>query len=186
MKCSKCGNELMSGAVFCDNCGNKVEFSPAIVCPKCGSKCASGTEYCGECGTKIVPSSASGAASATSKRICPSCKCEWDNDVMFCGECGTATIVKTETLTVVKPVTVTEVPMTKKCPECGSELDAIAEFCGNCGFDLKETVVVHSDTASSSHSVKSTMRETVVDTDPLKAENDKRGNSFFSKAGEIE
>lgn len=55
MKCKKCGAELRDGALFCRECGAKVEpDKPKIrFCRECGSKLEDGAKFCTECGTKI-------------------------------------------------------------------------------------------------------------------------------------
>lgn len=50
MRCSKCGNELVANAAFCNNCGNKVEIVQKRYCGGCGAELQSGIAFCGKCG----------------------------------------------------------------------------------------------------------------------------------------
>lgn len=75
MKCSNCGNELSSNAMFCDNCGQKVELqsdeAQKCYCGNCGAEIEIGSEFCGNCGTPV------GTSNST------------DMNYIFCGNCGT-------------------------------------------------------------------------------------------------
>lgn len=200
MKCSKCGNEVISGAIFCDNCGNKITNETASnVCPNCGEGYATGSEFCGNCGNKLSSAVVVETRSESiTKRVCPSCKTEWDDDVDFCGECGTALLKSSMTYadtrgifddkstlaaTDIKIETINKI----KCKNCGCDLDSEAEFCGNCGTTVNgESVHSIPDSSTVTHSMKSTMRETTKETDPKKIADNERGNGFFSKAGELD
>lgn len=66
MNCHKCGSPLEDGAVFCGNCGAKVESGPAqpaggqaggqgtVFCPNCGKRLAAGDVFCDECGCNLM------------------------------------------------------------------------------------------------------------------------------------
>jgi membrane protease subunit (stomatin/prohibitin family) len=47
--CSKCGNLLMSGMLFCSKCGTQV----AKECPNCHTELAPNAMFCHKCGTQI-------------------------------------------------------------------------------------------------------------------------------------
>ena len=49
MRCRQCGAENMDEAMFCQECGNKLEKE--IICPKCGVKNDIGYSFCQNCGT---------------------------------------------------------------------------------------------------------------------------------------
>lgn len=49
--CIKCGHELVEGADFCPECGEKQPKT--IVCSKCGKEYPEGTTFCSECGSKL-------------------------------------------------------------------------------------------------------------------------------------
>ncbi len=57
--CKSCGAELIAGARFCMNCGNKVEAAAveaenvAKVCPNCGKEVSRNVKFCKYCGTKL-------------------------------------------------------------------------------------------------------------------------------------
>ena len=48
-KCSKCGNEIEDGDLFCIKCGNKIEN----VCKKCGKPYPAGARFCETCGNNL-------------------------------------------------------------------------------------------------------------------------------------
>ena len=50
MKCEKCGKELVDGALYCTECGNKVKKIEKIICPKCGEEFEEETNFCPKCG----------------------------------------------------------------------------------------------------------------------------------------
>ncbi len=53
MKCENCGSELLNGALFCDNCGKKVEAKPKKFCGNCGAEMDADAAFCGECGMSV-------------------------------------------------------------------------------------------------------------------------------------
>lgn len=54
MKCSKCDAELDPGALFCSECGNKVEKKVKRFCRECGNELAEGAKFCSKCGIKVL------------------------------------------------------------------------------------------------------------------------------------
>lgn len=64
MKCLNCGSELPDNAVFCDNCGQKIQDEqPRIIfCGNCGAELEAGMDFCGECGHSVRESKNSEAA----------------------------------------------------------------------------------------------------------------------------
>lgn len=54
MKCSKCGAELDPEALFCSECGNKVEKKVKRFCRQCGTDLAEGAKFCSKCGIKVL------------------------------------------------------------------------------------------------------------------------------------
>lgn len=53
MKCKNCGAELEDDALFCDECGNKVEKTEPGTCPSCGFVNTVNAKFCKQCGTKL-------------------------------------------------------------------------------------------------------------------------------------
>lgn len=51
MKCQNCGSELQDGALFCRDCGSKVETIQ--FCRKCGAKITTDSSFCSHCGARI-------------------------------------------------------------------------------------------------------------------------------------
>ena len=50
--CVNCGNALSQGAIFCSNCGYRVNNAPAAFCTGCGAKLPDGALFCTTCGKK--------------------------------------------------------------------------------------------------------------------------------------
>ena len=58
MKCSHCGAENEEGAVFCEECGQKITLptpvQPKNICPNCGAENEDGALFCEECGHNMT------------------------------------------------------------------------------------------------------------------------------------
>jgi len=52
MKCNKCGFDNIDDAIFCSNCGTKIE----IICPQCKESIAPGSNFCNKCGYNLTDS----------------------------------------------------------------------------------------------------------------------------------
>lgn len=52
MYCKNCGTNIYDNAVFCVNCGQKIEKE--LVCQKCNTKLKQGTRFCTVCGTQVT------------------------------------------------------------------------------------------------------------------------------------
>ena len=50
--CSNCGVQLDNDALFCTECGTKVDVQGKI-CPSCGAIIDEDSLFCSECGTKL-------------------------------------------------------------------------------------------------------------------------------------
>ena len=61
MRCRNCGAELADGALFCSECGTKVELSKIRFCRECGAELSEGARFCGCCGTSVVFMTSTGA-----------------------------------------------------------------------------------------------------------------------------
>ena len=51
-KCLFCGAPLDDDAIFCSNCGKKIEPQGKI-CPQCGAKVGTDSVFCAKCGTRL-------------------------------------------------------------------------------------------------------------------------------------
>ena len=73
MDCKKCGTPAADGAVYCHNCGERVDGKK--VCPICGDLNEQEYKYCIYCGARI-----------DGKAVCKVCGVEHDG--VFCPQCG--------------------------------------------------------------------------------------------------
>ena len=99
MVCEHCGMVVDDSAVFCNQCGKRVDGKKA--CPICGKTNEKDFAYCQYCGARI-----------DGKNVCAACGTAHDGE--FCPTCGkekaaeevavTATAIKTES----KPFVLTE------------------------------------------------------------------------------
>jgi class 3 adenylate cyclase len=55
MLCAKCDNENLADAVFCAECGAKLE----LLCPSCAVANAPGSKFCRKCGARLIGDTAS-------------------------------------------------------------------------------------------------------------------------------
>lgn len=94
MKCTKCGNELPNGAMFCDNCGTMapqeiggsgIIGGNTVFCGNCGAKIEAGTEFCGVCGSRVGEVKKEEAVSYV---FCGNCGAKNPETAVICGACG--------------------------------------------------------------------------------------------------
>ena len=64
MNCKKCNTENAENAVFCKECGCRLDSEP--LCPACGEKYEEGAKFCSQCGAPLTP-----AANAKSNAAFP-------------------------------------------------------------------------------------------------------------------
>lgn len=88
MKCSNCGNELSSNAMFCDYCGQKAELqsddAQKCYCGNCGAVLGTGEDFCGECGAHI----GSLDESNINYIFCGNCGERMPHNLQICTNCG--------------------------------------------------------------------------------------------------
>lgn len=113
--CTNCGAPRVSGAAFCENCGEPLrELPPAkpegIICPNCGTHAALSQSFCDFCGTALTLARQAPAASPPGVQpiICAKCGHQPILGASFCDRCGT-------------PIQVSDVP--SNAPPAGTTLD---------------------------------------------------------------
>ncbi len=120
MHCSNCGQEMLKGAKFCENCGMPVSHKQVNkFCARCGSPNQLEADFCAECGARL------GVEVIPIKAFCPECGAKVKEGAVFCQECGA-------------DLNATTAPVPFVCPECGEPLRPDAAFCGNCGRVLQQ------------------------------------------------
>ncbi|MDE7454883.1 MAG: zinc ribbon domain-containing protein [Clostridia bacterium] len=75
MDCKVCNTQNVDDAVYCKNCGNRIDGKK--VCPTCRKLIDDDTVYCNYCGTRV-----------DGKKVCPACHTVIE-DGDFCPKCGT-------------------------------------------------------------------------------------------------
>jgi uncharacterized OB-fold protein len=132
--CPSCGNETAEGAVFCDQCGSRLQ-APEAAAPETTPVPAGGSVVCPACGAGNVPGEA------------------------FCDFCGSPLEAPSPALQErSEPASVEEVAVTEPaseerleeaapaaegqptCPACGAQVLPGEAFCANCGASLVEPV----------------------------------------------
>ncbi len=120
MHCSNCGQEMLKGAKFCENCGMPVSHKQVNkFCARCGSPNQLEADFCAECGARL------GVEVIPIKAFCPECGAKVKEGAVFCQECGA-------------DLNATTAPVPFVCPECGEPLRPDVAFCGNCGRVLQQ------------------------------------------------
>jgi len=142
-RCSNCGQTLIQGSKFCDNCGQPIRTT----CHNCGKELEADSIFCPGCGAAVSEGIASGDSidtsstphtafpeidedkkpttfkkQAPSQRIilaieCPNCGHGNQKGARFCESCGKG--------------------LFEECPQCGTELKAQTPFCSFCGTNIE-------------------------------------------------
>src|SRR5215472_8577983 len=65
MRCSQCKSENLSDAVFCAECGSKIE----LTCPSCSVTNPLGSKFCRKCGTALTASAVTASKKSNDSEI---------------------------------------------------------------------------------------------------------------------
>jgi len=143
MKCPNCGNITQDDAVFCDQCGARID-KPAEAAPTAPAPVApTATEPPTPQPSAPAPAAAPQPATAAGS-ICPSCGASNTPGEMFCAECGTPLEAPQPSPAAAEapqappaPAAPAASPGGNQCPVCGAQLTGDDAFCFACGADLK-------------------------------------------------
>jgi predicted amidophosphoribosyltransferase len=157
-KCPQCGNEVNEDAVFCDQCGGKLDTAAApspssVICPACKAGNVPGEAFCYACGApleapapaQVPPPPAAPAGAAAPGTTCPACGAAVTPGDEFCGGCGAA-VAPAPPAPAAAPAEVKAAPVAEApppaapaltCPACGAESKPGDLFCGSCGASLQ-------------------------------------------------
>ena len=128
--CSNCGNQVAEGAIFCDQCGAKIETqetappAPApsptggsVICPACGAGNVPGEAFCDYCGSPL------------------------EAPVPAVEEAETVPAASAAAETAEDEEAATDDPEKLVCPACGAEALPGEAFCADCGASLAESPI---------------------------------------------
>ena len=80
--CPNCGGSNSEGAKVCSKC-NKEMF-----CSRCDAPIAPGAVFCRNCGEKVETVTAPVSAGPPKAKICPTCQETYEEGSIFCSVCG--------------------------------------------------------------------------------------------------
>jgi pSer/pThr/pTyr-binding forkhead associated (FHA) protein len=109
-RCAHCGKNNQDGAVFCQECGHRLDEKPisspgggaaagALTCGSCGAPNAPGMNFCKMCGSALAPRSPAGSGPGAPEQLmpeavtagkisCPACQKTTPGGFAFCQHCG--------------------------------------------------------------------------------------------------
>ena len=137
--CSNCGNEAAEGAVFCDQCGNRLPV-PEPTAPEPVTMPAGGSVICQACGAGNVPGEA----------FCDFCGSPLEAPAPEVEAVPELEPVSTEAELEVEPVPeappIEEEPAAPpdeglRCTACGEEVQPDEAFCATCGASLAQAPI---------------------------------------------
>ena len=128
--CPCCESIVEEGAMFCGECGTRMEEIPeadedTVICFCCGARNEKGKKFCGICGQRLEAAEA--AVSEAAESVAATAEAEPEK----AAPTGQQTAAPAEE--AVKP----ERPKTIFCPNCGTQLPGDALFCGECGYRIE-------------------------------------------------
>ena len=163
--CSKCNAPVGEDAVFCAECGNKIEIvAPVpemVFCSECGAKATAEKKFCPQCGKPFIKETPE-ASLADEKTcsdetngeseenietsFCPECGTKITAGDQFCPECGKPFTKETPEASLTDEKTCSDTEngggeeniKTSFCPECGTKITIGDQFCPECGKVLGE------------------------------------------------
>lgn len=135
MICRNCGSEIVEGAMFCINCGEKVQQTidlnkSAKVCKNCGSEISEDMKFCAKCGAGVEETTLNENNDRQEVCYCRKCGSVLAEGAEFCIICGEKIIKSAEFKNESAAVNI--------CKKCGANLKPDAKFCNRCGFSADE------------------------------------------------
>ncbi len=88
--CARCSQTNRDGALFCQECGNKLEPKRnTLLCGGCGADNPAGMRFCRSCGAALLPPAKTpSTAQSADLSVCASCQQPTPAGFSFCQHCG--------------------------------------------------------------------------------------------------
>ena len=147
--CPQCKTKNPEKAIFCVNCGCKLDTNLNIKCPSCGTDNTAVAKFCVGCGEKLNQKTIDAETVKVKPKLQPTEDLK-ENDVIFTDSNNESKSLN-KTAEKIDPATKTNIPehdliqkneSKKVCPSChGKNLNS-AKFCVVCGknFDIKKPI----------------------------------------------
>lgn len=130
--CSKCKSKNPEKALFCVNCGNKLDQNLEIKCPSCGKENLNNAKYCVGCGERLSKEKV-GANTNKINPILESVDNTPKNDVEFI-----ESTEQSKQSDIQGKSNIKENSPKKTCPSCNGKNLANAKFCVVCGKNFDQ------------------------------------------------
>jgi len=135
MKCPKCGNDVQPDAIFCDQCGTRLQAAPAPQPQPIPVQPEPAPAQPEPAPQSVAAAPASPASQGV---VCANCGASATPGEMFCSECGAPLAAPQPEAAAAQPGAPVAAPSPAGiCPACGAKVAPSDEFCYACGADLK-------------------------------------------------
>ena len=143
--CSQCRTKNPEKAIFCVNCGSKLDKNLNIKCPGCGTENSANAKFCVGCGKKLDPKPIESKPIKVKPKLQPIP--DSGNDVDFSNHESPKKTPETSDKPRKKPTVPSNIPehdlilkndSKKVCPSCKGKNLKTAKFCVVCGKNFEK------------------------------------------------